>query len=306
MANDIDFGVILPQWSEQAIPEGFRKTAKAAERCGFDSVWGGDHIVFPGEFPDGAADWAQINTPTYDIFTVLSYVTGATDSIRVGTNICVAALRHPVHLTKLAFSLHELSEGRFELGVAVGWLKSEFEVLDVPFEDRGALTDEFLEIFDQACAEEEFPLDGQYHSFQRTGFYPRPEDDDITVWVGGTAGASVRRVAQYGDGWTIGNLTPEELAKERQRLLRAWDDFDRESTPELSHTHDVYVTKDGESLPERYADSPTAGTSEEIAEAIGEYVDVGATRINLRFRGLPVGERVKQIERFADEVMPAL
>lgn len=306
MAGDIDFGVILPQWSDQATPEGFRRTTEVAERCGFNSVWGGDHIVFPGEFPEDAADWAGVDTPTYDVFTVLSYVTGATDSIEVGTNICVAALRHPVHLTKLAFSLDALSEGRFELGVAVGWLESEFEVLDVPFEDRGALTDEFLEIFDRACAEDEFAFDGQHHSFQRSGFHPRPEGDDITVWVGGRAGASVRRVAEYGDGWTIGNLTPAELAEERQRLERAWDDFDREGVPALSHTHDVYVTEDGESLPERYADSPTAGTSEEIAEAIDKYVDVGATRINLRLRGLPVDERIEQIERFADEVMPVL
>lgn len=306
MAEEIDFGVILPQWSEQATPEGIRRTAETAERCGFDSVWGGDHIVFPAEFPADAADWAEIDTPTYDIFTVLSYVSGATESINVGTNICVAPLRHPVHLAKLALSIDSLSEGRFELGIAVGWLKNEYDILDVSFGNRGELTDEFLELFDAVCANGEVEFDGQYHSFQQAGFYPRPAEGDIPVWVGGRSGAAVRRVAEYGDGWTIGNLTPEELANEHNRLKQAWDDFDRDGAPALSHTHDTYVTQDRQSLPEGYTASPTAGTSEEVAEAIEEYADAGATRINLRLRGLSIDERVEQIERFSDEVIPML
>lgn len=306
MSDDLDFGVILPQWSDQATPEGFQRIAKTAERCGFDAVWGGDHIVFPAEFPEDAADWAELDTPTYDIFTVLAYVAGVTESIRIGTNICVAPLRHPVHLSKLALSLDALSGGRFEIGVAVGWLENEYKVLDIPFDERGALTDEFLELFEQVCAEDEISFDGSHHSFQRSGFYPRPVDDDIKVWIGGRAGASVRRVAEFGDGWTIGNLTPEELSEERSRLQKAWCDFNREGEPALSHTHDVYTAEGAQTPPEDYAESPTSGTSEEIASAIGAYANAGATQINLRLRGLSIDERVDQIERFADEVIPAI
>lgn len=306
MADDLDIGVILPQWSEQATPDGFRRIAEAADERDYDAVWGGDHIVMPEDIPDDAADWAEIDTPTYDVFTVLSHVAGVTESIRLGTNICVAPIRHPVHLAKLALSLDNLSDGRFELGVAVGWLEAEYEVLDVPFEDRGALTDEFLELFDRACSEGSFSFDGPFHSFERTGFYPRPHGDGIKTWIGGRAGASVRRVGEHGDGWTIGNLEPGELAEQRERLERAWADFERESSPSLAHTNDTYVVREDEEVPDRYADSPQSGSPEAIAESIDAYADAGATRINLRLRGLSIEDRIEQIHRFADEVRPLL
>jgi probable F420-dependent oxidoreductase len=301
---DLDFAAILPQWSAQAHAEGFERTATAAEAAGLDAVWGGDHVVFPADIPADAADWAAIDTPTYDVFTVMGFLASVTDDVRLGTNICVAALRHPVHLAKLALSLSALSEGRFELGVAVGWLDGEFDVLDVPFEERASRTDEFLELFGRVREEADLDFEGPHHEFDRAGFYPRPEGD-LDVWVGGTAGASVRRVAQFGDGWTIGNFSPAELREQRARLDAAWADFDRAGEPELAHAHDVYVTGDGDpgpGVPD--TESPLVGPPAAVAEGVAAYAEAGATQVNVRLRGLSVAERVKQLHRFGDEVLP--
>jgi probable F420-dependent oxidoreductase len=302
--TDLDFAAILPQWSEQAHPEGFRRVAGAAEEAGLDAVWGGDHIAFPAEMPDGAADWARIDSPTYDVFSVMGFLAGVTEDVRLGTNICVAPLRHPVHLAKLALSVSALSGGRFELGVAVGWMDTEFDVLDVPFEQRGSRTDEFLELFGDVLSEPELAFDGPHHEFDRTGFYPRPEGG-LRTWVGGTAGASVRRVAEFGDGWTIGNFSPDGLAEQRARLDRAWTDFDRAGDPALAHAHDVYVTDgEGDDVPE--TDSPLVGPPAAVAEGVAAYAEAGATQVNVRLRGLSVEERVEQIHRFGDDVVPLL
>jgi len=300
--TDLDFGAILPQWSGQAHAEGFERTARAAEAAGLDAVWGGDHVVFPADIPEGAADWAAVDTPTYDVFTVMGYLANATEDVRLGTNIAVAPIRHPAHLAKLALSLSALSGGRFDLGVAVGWLDGEFELLDVPFEERGSRTDEFLDFFRGVLADPELPFEGPHHSMDRAGYYPRP-DGDLRVWVGGTAGASVRRAGQYGDGWTIGNFSPAELAEQRDRLESAWADFDRDGEPRLSHTHDVYVTEHpGEETPD--TDSPLVGRPADVAQSVAAYAAAGATQVNLRLRGLSVEERVEQIHRFGDEVIP--
>ncbi|MFB6218924.1 MAG: TIGR03619 family F420-dependent LLM class oxidoreductase [Halobacteriaceae archaeon] len=299
--TDLDFGVILPQWSDEATAEGFERVARAADRAGLDAVWGGDHVVFPADeaIPDSAADWARVDSPTYDVFAVMGMLAGVTEDVRLATNICVAPLRHPAHLAKLALSLSALSGGRFDLGVAVGWLDAEFDLLDVPFEERGPRTDEFLAFFGEVLAEPELSFEGPFHSIGPSGYYPRPEN--LGVWVGGTAGASVRRTAEYGDGWTIGNYAPADLADERERLDRAWADFGRDGDPDLAHTHDAYVGADPPDW-----ESPLAGAPGEVADGVAAYAEAGATQVNLRQRGLPVGERVEQIERFADEVIPRL
>jgi alkanesulfonate monooxygenase SsuD/methylene tetrahydromethanopterin reductase-like flavin-dependent oxidoreductase (luciferase family) len=168
----------------------------------------------------------------------------------------------------------------------------------VPFEQRGERTDEFLAFFEEALEEPELRFEGPHHSVRRSGYYPRPAGD-LRVWVGGTAGAAVRRTAEFGDGWTIGNVTPEELADQRARLHRAWADFDRDGDPRLALTNDVYVGSDPPDW-----DSPLVGEPATVAGALADYREAGATQVNLRQRGLSVEERVAQIRRVADDVLP--
>lgn len=293
MGSDVDFGLFLPRWSSRASPEAWKRIARAAEESGFDYVGRGDHVAFP---PHEGSSWGPA-TNAYDVFTVLSFVAGVTSEVRIGTNICVVPYRHPIHLAKLALSLDALSEGRFEFGVAVGWLEEEFEALDVPFEERGSRTDEFLDLFERICEEEVVSFDGSHHRFEEVGFHPRPvQSGGPPVLVGGRSGPAFRRAAQFGEGWLVTDV-PDGIREGRERLLRAWDDFDREGEPAIAAGQGAYVgDADG--------DGPLVGPADAVIEGVEAYVDAGAARIDVKFDDATdsLEEHVEQVERFGGDV----
>ena len=294
--SSIEFGTFLPRWSSQARTEAFQRIATTADEHGYDWIGRGDHVVIPA----GAEGW-DADTNAYDVFGVLANVAAVTDDVRIGTKICVVPYRHPVLLAKQVLTLDNLSDGRFELGVAPGWFEAEFDVLDVPFEERGPRTDEFLALFEQVCENGEIAFEGPHHAFETTGFYPRPVGD-VPVWVGGHSSPAFRRVAEYGDGWAY-TADPDGIREARERILHAWDDFDREGAPDVAAGQSAYV---GEDPPAEVA-GPLVGTPEEVIEGVEAYVEAGATRLDLKFGSTTesLDDHLTQIERFAEDVMPA-
>lgn len=303
-STDMEFGAFLPRWDEYATPDAWRRVATAAEDAGFSWVGRGDRVVFP----DREDDPDYVSRPASELFSVLASVANETTEIAIGTNVCVAPYRHPIHLVKEAFTLDVLTDGRFEFGVGAGWLEGEFDALDVPYEERGSRTDEFLDIYDAACTSGEVSFDGPHHSFETVGFYPRPErEGGPPVWSGGSASPAFRRAAEYGVGWTISGVSPADVAEGRERLLNAWDDYDREGEPEIAANVHGYVTDEPAD-----ADEPLVGTVDSVLEGVDAYREAGATRINLTLSTGPAGdamtleERVEQIDRFGSDVLPAL
>lgn len=300
----VSVAVTIPQWGEKAGPDAWQQIANTVEEVGFDALLRGDHVTFPKIMGDKGDLEFGPKTSTVDAFATLSFLAGCTEGISIGTNVCVVPYRHPVLLAKLALSLDALSGGRFEFGVGAGWLAPEFEVLEISHEERGSLTTEFLEVFEQVCGNDVTGFDGQFHSFPETGFYPRPTDEEgPTIWVGGDSSAALRRAARFGDGWTVVRKTPDDVREGRDRLLRAWNDYDRSSDPELAVTQQCYVGTDTEGLKE---ESPLVGPPDAVAEGIVAYVDAGATRITLRQPDLPIDDRIGQLRRFAEEVRPLI
>jgi probable F420-dependent oxidoreductase len=304
MSSDVEFGVMLSTFGEHASPEAFRRVATTAESVGFDAVWAGDHVSFPAEIPDtypfspsGESPF-HVSQDTYDVFGVLSHLAAVTDEISIGTNTCIVPYRHPVVLARNALTVESLSEGRFDFGVAPGWMETEFEVLDVPFDERGGRTDEFLELFEQACEKGEIDFDGDYHSFRETGFHPTPDGDRPEIWVGGRSGAAFRRIAQFGTGWTIFWDRPDDIAAARERILNAWTDFDREGEPEIAVTRATEVGTDTEKDPSK----PLVGEPEAIAADVDAYAAAGTTRVVIDFYTTDIDEQIEQIRRFGDVI----
>jgi len=305
MAHDVEFGAFLVTFGDVATPEAFTRLATEAEGAGFDAACVGDHVALPERIPDTYPFSATGESPfdvsqdAYDAFQVLASLAAATDDIALGTNTTIVPYRHPVTLTKHVLSLDNLSGGRFEPGFAPGWMETEFEVLDVPYDERGSRTDEFLEIHDRACAEAEFAYEGPHHAFQRTGFHPRPVDDaGPPVWVGGYSGASFRRLAEHGDGWTIFPEDPESVAAGRERALDAWADHDREGEPEVAVAlPDVGVSLDG---------GAPVGDEDALVDRLGEYVDAGATRVYLfpQILGTTLDDWTAACDYLMEDVVP--
>lgn len=313
LTSNVTFAVKLPLGGDST-PEDVVRIATAAEDSGFDAAWSGEHVVFTGDLPDDYPYSSSGESPfgitqnAYDVFQVLAHLVARTDDIRIGTNVCIAPLRHPVALTKQVLTLDAISEGRLDFGVGVGWLDSEFDALGVPFDERGSRTDEFLDVFTRACSTGQFAFDGPHHSFSETGFHPRPvQPGGPPVWVGGQSGAAYRRVAEYGDGWAATTLSPDEVADARKRIGRAWSDYDRDGEPAIAIKQSAHVGASPDGL-----SRPMVGSVDDVISDVEAYRAAGAGTIVADFRRtddapsrrFTTAEQVEQIERFGAEVIP--
>lgn len=310
MSDTFEFGVMLSATSnsygipDEKLPGVFQRFARTAENNGFDVVVAGDHVVYPEEIPTDY-EFSQSGEPPFDtttslfnVFEILSYLAAVTDTIALGTNVVAAPYRHPLVLTKNVFTVEALSKGRFDFGVAPGWLKTEFDALDVPFQERGSRTDEFLEIFELAC-NGVTDYEGDHYAFEEVGFFPSPKRD-IPVWIGGKSGATFRRIAEFGDGWATLWDHPDEVTAARKRIMNAWTDFDRKGDPEISVLRPVSLDEDAD--PDRLLSGPPSA----IIEDVEAYREAGTTRLIVDFFTTDVDEQVRLMEEFGEEVIDEL
>ncbi|USZ73698.1 TIGR03619 family F420-dependent LLM class oxidoreductase [Natronosalvus halobius] len=304
--SPISFGYALPGFGTYERPEAWKDIVQAAEAAGFETLWTGDHITIPAEldydeYQFGVPDWADISNPSLDVFGKFSYISAVTDEIHMATNICIVPLRNPILLAKQALTVSALSDGRFELGVGSGWLRSEFEVLDAPFKTRGPHTDEFLEMFERIFENDgETGFDGEHINFRKTGFHPLP-DKKPKIWVGGTSGAALRRTAEFGDGWTVVERDAAAVANTRDRLMNAWTDYDRDGVPEISARCRVHVGDWNGDAP----DVATIGDPESIVNDVEAYADAGTTHFIVGTMTDSLEAEIEQIHRIGDEIIPA-
>ncbi|GAA3070307.1 LLM class flavin-dependent oxidoreductase [Streptosporangium carneum] len=171
-------GVNVPNFGPGTDPDVLQRWAQTVEGLGFDLLMISDHVAVT---PDVAE---QYPAPFYEPFTTLAWLAGLTHRIRLGTSVLVVPYRHPLLVARMAANLNRISGGRLVLGVGVGWARQEFDALGVPFERRGALTDEHLRAVRAAWEDER-----DY----RSGHVP--------IWVGGNSDAALRRAVRLGEAW---------------------------------------------------------------------------------------------------------
>ena len=193
------------------------ETARGAEAAGFDSVWGGEHVIRPTKiaspYPyteDGAMP-GEDDTPIPDPLIWLAYVAAAAPAVRLGTCILIVPQRNPLVLAKELATLDHLTGGRLELGLGVGWLEEEFQALGVPWARRGARTDEYVAAMRALWAGPHAEFHGEFVDFEPATCSPRPLRGDIPILVGGDTPAAVRRAAKYAQGYFPGTSDPEVL-----------------------------------------------------------------------------------------------
>jgi probable F420-dependent oxidoreductase len=185
--------------------------ARAADESGFDAIWLGEHVVLPvgyaSEHPTHRIDdhehiagpIVSPDTELVDPMVALAAVAGATTRIRLATGIYILPLRHPLLTARAAATLHEVSGGRFLLGVGAGWLDEEFADLGVPFEQRASRVAESIEVLRAAWRGGPFEHRGKHFSFGPVQSSRRPVE--VPIVMGGNTPAALRRAATSGDGW---------------------------------------------------------------------------------------------------------
>jgi probable F420-dependent oxidoreductase len=213
----MDIGLFLPLSGFNANATFLRALGPAVEERGFESLWLPEHVVLFDQYqssypysPDGKMPGGA-DTGVLEPLMALSYVAAVTDRVKLGTAICLIPQRNPVYTAKQVADLDLLSGGRAVLGVGIGWLREEFEALNVPFAHRGRRTDEYLQVIKSLWTEETSSFEGELYQLPACRMYPKPvQSPHPPVVVGGESRAAMRRAARHGQGWLSFNRLPEQ------------------------------------------------------------------------------------------------
>jgi probable F420-dependent oxidoreductase len=247
-------------------PEQMADVAVRAEALGFESVWVAEHLVFPAEirsrYPYAREGIPPINpaTPLLDPLLVLMQVAARTQRIRLGTNVYILPLRHPIAVARMVTTLDVLSGGRVSFGVGLGWLEEEFRAVGIDFATRAGRGREAIRALRALWTEEVASFSGRYVSFEPVRFEPKPaQRPHPPILVGGESEAALRRAAALGDGWYGVGHTPESAGAQVRRLRELLSEEGRAEVP-----FDFTVIHGGGEL---------------TADAVRRYADAGITRV---------------------------
>jgi probable F420-dependent oxidoreductase len=190
----------------------------AAEEAGFDSAWTVEHTVIPelhaSQYPysnDGRMAGDRYDLPLPDPLIWMAYVAAHTTRIKLGTGILILPQHNPVVVAKQIATLDLMSGGRILLGIGVGWMREEFDVIGASFDDRAARTDEYIAVMRTLWSQQKASFSGDFFHFENVYCLPQPPEGDVPVIVGGHSRAAARRAGRIGDGFFPARELPEDL-----------------------------------------------------------------------------------------------
>jgi probable F420-dependent oxidoreductase len=208
----MQIGVVYPQIEMPPDVGAIKAFAQGVEAMGFSHILAYDHVI--GANTASRPDWTgpyTLATPFQDPFVLFSYLSGITTTLRFATGVLILAQRQTVLVAKQAACLDIVSQGRFRLGVGVGWNDVEYEALGMNFRDRGKRYEEQIGVLRALWANDAVTFRGAAHSITDAGINPRPLTQPFPVWMGGgppdtawirtTSDTVLRRIARIGDGW---------------------------------------------------------------------------------------------------------
>ncbi|MEM7079866.1 MAG: LLM class flavin-dependent oxidoreductase [Pseudomonadota bacterium] len=258
--------------------------AQRAEALGYDFVSTGEHVFFYGPIGNGLIS--------------LAAAAGATTTIKLMSTITLVPLYPPALLAKQVATLDVISNGRFHLGVGVGGeFAKEFDAIGVPVKQRGARTNEALEVLQRLYREDNVQFDGRFTQLDGVTLAPKPVQTPLPTWISGRSEAAMRRCARFGTGWLPYMYTPQMLAESLEQIAGFADEAERAAPVDpglfiFFAVHEDSATavdmanarlskqynQDFSKLIHKYA---IAGNPDECVARIREYMDAGANTVIL-------------------------
>jgi probable F420-dependent oxidoreductase len=221
-------GINLINFGPGVTPESLARSVELAEALGYHLVMISDHVAIT---PDVHARYPA---PFYDPFTTLGWLAALTRRVELGTTVIILPYRHPLETARMVANLDRLSGGRLILGIGAGWAKQEFEALGVPFQHRGAITNDYLAAIRTAWTHDVASYEGRFVSFKDVHTTPRPaRAPHPPIWVGGASDAALRRAVRHGDGWHPIRIRVDWLRDTGLPRLREIAEAERMPTPAL-------------------------------------------------------------------------
>jgi len=307
------YGFYLPTRGALAEPDALAVLVSSAEAKGFHSVMIADHIVIPIEIESKYPYTVSGEFPglegSLETLTLMAFIAAKTERLRIVSSVMILPHRNPVTTAKMLATIDVLSKGRLTVGVGVGWMREEFEALHAAnFDDRGAVSDEYIEIFKKLWTEDPAVHAGKFYNFEALRCQPMPvQEPHPPIWIGGHSRPALRRVARHGDGWhPVGAnaavpLTAKELGVSIDELKRLTEaegrDFD---SLDLSYKAGLYDTDLAQPDGARRSFS---GTDSEVIDDIHTYEAIGISELIFDIRSNSLTESLERMDHFATDIM---
>ena len=283
--------------------------ARTADRTGLSSIWAADHLLWPVEYeskyPYGGDKYpADFNQAVCECVTTMTWLSALTERVRVGSLVIVVPQRNPWILARQLATLDRLNEGRTILGAGIGWLREEFEALQMPFDRRIARTAEAIELMRKVWTEHPVRFEGEFWQAGPVGVQPHPVQQPIPVWMGGNTPGAQARAGRLAEGWCPYGLMPGDLGDGWDGVRAAAEEAGREpASITCALWTPITVAQPGD--PPGPEGVYLHGSPQLLIDRLGEYAEAGLQHL-LMFNLCEPEAIVDQIEQIATEVLPAV
>ena len=273
-------------WERDAGPDDLKRIAVAADDLGYYWLTCPEHVGIPTEV-------AKIRGARYyDPLATLSYFAAVTSQIKLFTTVIALGYHHPLAVAKRYGTLDKLSNGRLVLGVGVGSLREEFDLLGAEFDNRGAVYTDALKALRAALGQHQPKYEGEFYTFDDFIIDPHAVQERVPIWLGGRTALSLRRALTSGQGWDPFGLTTEQAAELIGRA-RSWPEWTSRTEP-----FGIALTF------EPALDITQPGQIDVMVDNLGRLQAAGATVYNAIFRSESVEHYLEQLALFQEKVAP--
>jgi probable F420-dependent oxidoreductase len=312
----LKIGIVSPQFGQPATKENIVQTAKTVEQEDIDSLWVSERLLwslnpqtpYPGS-PDGSP---PVETQiVLDPLETLTYIAANTNKIMLGTSVIDMLFHNPLILAKRFATLDVLSEGRVVAGLGIGWSRDEYQVSNVPFNDRGKRADEFIQVLKKIWVDDVVEFKGEYYNIPASIIEPKPiQKPHIPLYLGGFSPHTFARIVEYDtNGWLGGIGGPLEHLENTMKIVK--DNANKVgkdpkkfqvillTSPKIFDSNSQTTNEEGKRF-------PLTGAIDEIGKDLRRIKEIGINHIIFGFNFSPIRadidsiiEITKQLSKFA-------
>lgn len=308
------FGISIQTRGPTASPDSVTTTVRRAEEMGFSEVVLGDHIIFPNRitssypYSTDAVHPGSMEGETLEQLSLLTFIAAKTSRIRIVSGVMILPNRNPLVAAKILATIDVLSKGRLTVGVGVGWMREEFQTLNLPpFKERGSISNEYIRVFKELWSEDNPSFQGKYCSFSNIRFMPKPiQKPHPPIWIGGESPAALKRAAALGDGWHpigLNRRYPLETVDQIQKATARLREYAKEMNRDPNEIVVAYRVPRYRLTSGDYS-QPFIGNPQKVAEDIQAFAKAGVSHLIFDFRTSNLDTTMELIDGFADKVMP--
>ena len=291
---------VAGEWEWAMKPEDFQLVARTAEELGYGAIAIPEHIVMPNDMVELMGSyWSHA-------FTAMAFAAGATTRIIVDSAVIVVPYHHPVVFAKAVSTLDRMSGGRVRLSVGVGHSQPEFDIIGVPFHERGRVTDEYLAAMIELWTSDEPRFEGDYVQFQDIVFDPKPvQQPHPPIWIGGNSKAAMRRAVRH-DGWFPWLITADQIpgCLDYMRSLPEYEARTRPLDVCLS-VRPIEVDEEHRPLNDNAGRVERPKSTQAVVDSVGRLQEVGVTWTSAPLpHARSLSEHLENLQWLAEEIFP--